>query len=344
MTRGRIVLGLILSVLVAGMILPQAMAADEGTGFSLQVTPSPLVATIEPGQKSTLELRIRNGNTVPERLKMELRTFNVDKTSGQINIEKEVPKDVENFVTFGEEVFDVDAGEWFTQQVYVNTPKDAGFSYSFAILISREKPAQNSEGASSIEGSVAVFTLLNVNRPDAKKELQLASFTSTKKVYEYMPATFQMAIENTGNTIVQPKGNIFIGRSGDENQPLEVLEINPNGGYIIPSTMRILESKWNEGFPSRNEKNELEWDWSKLKDVRIGRYTAKAVLIYDDGQRDIPIESAVTFWLIPWKILLVFVLLVALILVGLYTILRRTFGLFGRKKPAKPDSVDTKEE
>lgn len=332
MNKIRMVLGVIIFSALFLVLPSHANAADQAGGFSLQVTPSPLVATIEPGQQTSLEIRVRNGNTVPERLKMELRTFSVDTSTGQVAIGDSVPEEVKSFVSFENDVFDVDAGEWFTQQVRVNTSKDAGFSYSFVILISRENPTLKTEGASAIEGSVALFTLLNTNRPDATKKLGLASFISAKKVYEYLPASFQVTIENTGNTIAQPKGNIFIGRSGDEAEPLAALEVNPGGGYIIPSSQRILTTEWNDGFPSQNEQNKRIWDWSKLTKLRIGKYTAKVVLIYDDGQRDIPIESVVTFWVIPWKMLSILGVGLVLLFVGFFTTLRRSFGLVNLRK------------
>ena len=332
MKKIQIVLGVLLCSVLFWIFQMHAHAADQSGGFSLQVTPSPLISTIEPGQQKSLEVRVRNGNTVPERLKMELRTFSIDKTTGQISIGDNVPEDVKNFVTFKDDVFDVDAGQWYTQQVQVDTPKDAGFSYSFVILISREKPAIKTEGASSIEGSVALFTLLNTDRPDAVKKLSLTSFVSAKKVYEYLPTNFQLTVENTGNTIAQPKGNILIGRSGDEAKPLAAIEINPGGGYVIPASSRVLTTGWNDGFPSQNEQQKRQWDWSKLTKFRIGKYTAKAVLIYDDGQRDIPIESTVTFWVIPWKILSILAVIIILLLVGFYTTLRRSVGLVNLRK------------
>lgn len=323
---------------------PGFVSAQAGEGFSLQVTPSPLVSTITPGESTQLELKIRNTNTIAEQLKMELRTFSVDKATGQVTIDKTVPKDVESFVSFGQDVFTVDAGEWYNQLITVDTPQDAGFSYSFVILISRAEQLPKTEGVSSIEGSVAVFTLLNVNRADATKQLSLASFKSMKRVYEYLPAEFEMVVDNTGNTIVMPKGNVFIGRSGTEKEPLAAPEINPNGGYIVPGTTRYLNIQWNDGFPYRNSDKQLVWDWSRIKQLRIGRYTARAVLIYDDGQRDVPIESEVTFWLFPWKIILGIVAILTVLIVGLYTLIKRVYVLLKPTKKTEKNHQETNKD
>jgi len=328
----KLIAAVLLGIAVILRFTAPGQAAGVSDGFSLQVTPSPLIETIKPGEQTTLDLKVRNANTAPEDLKMELKSFTIDQTSGDVEISDEVPSEVKDFVSFEEPNFHINAGEWYTQKVHVDTPKDAGFSYSFVILISRQQPAQKVEGVSTIEGSVAVFTLLNVNRPDAVKKLELGSFVSVKKSYEYVPAEFELSVKNSGNTIAQPKGNIFIGRDSDEQEPMAALEINPNNGYIIPKTSRNLSVKWNDGFPNRDDKGRLIWDWSKLNKLRIGKYTAHVVLIYDDGERDIPIESTVSFWVLPWKLISAAVLILALIIIGLFTTFKKSFGVIGAKK------------
>ena len=329
---------LMLCAVMVGGVQARALAAD-ANGFSLQVTPSPLIETIKPGEQKTLDLKVRNANTAPEDLKMQLRSFTIDEKTGKVQMSDEEPSEVKDFVSFEEPTFHVEEGEWYTQKVRINTPKEVGFSYSFAILISRQQPTQKVEGVSTIEGSVAVFTLLNVDRPDAMKKLELGSFVSLKKSYEYLPAEFELNVKNTGNTIAQPKGNIFIGRGADEQEPMAAIEINPNDGYIVPSTSRTLAVKWSDGFPGRDDQGKLVWDWSKLNKLRIGKYTAKVVLIYDDGERDVPIESVVTFWVLPWKIITVGVIILLLIIVGLVTTFKKSFGALGssRKRKASKD-------
>lgn len=328
----KLFVGLLLCLVVVGGLSTRSLAADTTTGFSLQVTPSPLIETIEPGEQKTLEVKVRNANTAPEDLKMELRAFSVDEKTGDITITEEEPSEVKDFVSFEEPAFHVDAGQWYTQKLNINTPKEAGFSYSFVIMISRQQPTPKVEGTSTIEGSVALFTLLNVNRPDAVKKLELSSFISAKKSYEYLPAKFELSIKNSGNTIAQPQGNVFIGRNADEQEPMAVLQINPSDGYIIPGSSRNLNVAWDDGFPGRNEKGDLVWDWSKLHKLRIGKYTAKVVLIYDDGQRDIPIESTVTFWVLPWKLIFGGLLIILLVVVGLVTTFKKSFGVIGSKR------------
>jgi hypothetical protein len=50
----------------------------------------------------------------------------------------------------------------------------------------------------------------------------------------------------------------------------------------------------------------LKWDFNKpLSKFRVGPYSAQLVLVYDDGQRDVPIKASLNFTVVPWKILTV---------------------------------------
>ena len=316
-----------------------AWAATPSGGFSLQVTPSPLVATIKPGQQSVLELKIHNANTAPEDLKMGLQSFSIDEQTGKIDLKNSLPDDVKSFVSFSDPTFHIEAGQWFTEKIIIDTPANAGFSYSFATIISRQNPAVATKGSSAIEGSVAVFTLLGVDRPGAIRKLDISEISSVKHVYEYLPAHLSLKLKNSGNTLLLPKGNIFISRTTNARTPLAVININPGNGYILPSTSRILENDWSDGFPSYQKTtkddgsvgSKLMWNWSNLSQLRIGKYVAHVVAVYSDGVRDIPVEATVSFWVIPWKLLLGVALFAVLVIVGIVTTLRKSAKLVKRR-------------
>lgn len=316
-------------------------AVDDG-GFSVQVTPSSLIATIEPGKKSTLELRINNSGSKTETFKMGLSSFSINETTGNVDLGNEEPKDIASFVSFDQPEFSIEPGQWINQRVFIDTPVDAGFSYSFAIMVLRSEKIIPQNGGASLQGSVAVFTLLNVNRSDAVRKIEVLEFTSKQKVYEYLPTEFSITIKNSGNTIVAPKGNVFISRKAGDVNPIDVLQVNQSGGYTLPDTSRKLNMEWNNGFPAYEQVNgvpKLVWDYSNLSKLRIGKYTAKAIVIYDDGERDVPIEAIVSFWVIPWKIIGGLLLLLTLVFVGVFTTIKKSSSLFKRKPKKAKENI-----
>ncbi|MDB5177255.1 MAG: hypothetical protein JWN75_923 [Candidatus Saccharibacteria bacterium] len=310
-------IGVILVAVTSIVSHAQAPASD----FSLQVTPSPLVTTVKPGQTTNLELKIRNAGTGTESLKIEPRKFTVDKKTGEIAFDDTATPEIAPWVSFSSPTFSVKPGEWSTENVKIALPKESGFSYSFVLVISRTNNQKTIESGRLINGSVAVFTLVNVDRPGATRKLDITDFKPTQAVYEYLPADFNVSFRNTGNTIVQPYGNVFVQRSSGDTAPIATLPVNEKGGYLLPESPRELKVHWDKGFPvfkavtksDGSTGQDLAWDWSKLSDFRIGPYTAKLVAIYNDGQRDVPIEREVTFWVIPWRSILILIAVIGLI-------------------------------
>lgn len=313
-----------------------ALAQTSNAGFSIQVTPSPIVESIEPGVTKTVELKIRNQNSKPETLKMGLRAFSV-KENGDIDLKNDEPQDVKDWVSFANPVFEIAAGEWFTQKITFAVPKEAGFTYSFAVTISRSAPPQKETGTTAIEGSVAVFTLLSTNRADATRKLDLVTFSSKKKVYDYLPAIFSVTLKNGGNTLLKPTGTVYIQRTSKSDNPIATMTFNASGAYILPDVTRTISLDWASGFPvhktdSTTNKTKLLWNWSDLQHFRFGKYVAKAVVVYNDGQRDIPVEAEISFWVIPWKMLTVLFLLIALVVTGVVTIVKKAIRVARKGK------------
>jgi hypothetical protein len=306
------------------------------------------VTTVKPGTKSTVDLKIHNSSSGTENLQIQPRAFKYDSKTGDITLEDGAPEIISSWMTFSAPKFSVLSDQTFNQTVSFNVPKDAGFSYSFALVISRQAQPKPQGSEQIIAGSLAVFTLVNVDRPGAKSELQVVSFTSAKKLYEYLPATLNVRFRNSGNTIVQPSGNIFVQRTAHAPKPMTALPVNEKQGYILPGTERTVTAQWKEGFAvyqtttdgSSKSSEHLSVDWGKLKQFRIGRYTAKLVAVYSDGQHDVPIEGVVTFWVIPWRaILLAIALIVILFLFFRWRGKRRTEKAVKRALAAR-DAAD----
>ncbi|MFS8118728.1 MAG: hypothetical protein ACMG55_09600, partial [Microcoleus sp.] len=75
-------------------------AATPASDFSLQVTPSPLVTTVKPGQPTDLELKVHNGGSGTEELRIAPRSFALDNTTGQVSIKDTTPPDIAEWISF----------------------------------------------------------------------------------------------------------------------------------------------------------------------------------------------------------------------------------------------------
>lgn len=309
------------------MFTPLTAHAAEGE-FYLQVSPSPLVVTLKPGQTTSYDLRIRNAGSTPEKLAIAPRTFTVKDNGDIVFDDTKKPPEIGDWVSFSHENFTVAPGEWYTQKVKFAIPQEAGFSYSFALVISRADGSQTENSGRALKGSVGIFALVNIDKPGATRILELEDVSAEHGVYEYLPAKINVRLKNTGNSIVRPGGNVFIQRGSNDPAPINTLPLNETEGHILPGNSRTLAVNWLQGYPSTTittdgngqTKEEQDWNLTHLSDIRIGYYTAKVVAIYNDGQRDIPVMGEVGFWVIPWKIILGIVAVVGLIGAGAWSI------------------------
>lgn len=316
--------------------------------FNLVSSPLPVILTANPGETVSADLRVKNGGSQTERLKVGLLKFKVNEQSKVQLLDREPGDDFFNWVTFSQTEFLAAPNEWKTVKMTVAVPKEAALGYYYAVTFSRAGDPRVTPGAATLQGQLITFVLLEAKVPNAKKELQVTELSAERSFYEFLPATFTVKVKNTGNIHVSPKGDIFILRGKSQ---VSALKINPNQGNILPGSVRTFGVEWSEGFPAYVKKEEdgkavldkngqqvkaLKWDFSKASNLRIGKYTAKMVLVYDDGQRDVPIQGEVSFWVVPWRMLFGLLVVTILVGIGLWTTSRNFWRKLKRVKTRQP--------
>lgn len=325
-----------LSLIFLASLLP--VHAQQNSG-ELQLTTSPLPISLKakPGETISTPLRIRNSGNQPETLKVGLMKFSAEGDDGKPKLEdRGANDDYFDWVTFSENQFVAQPGEWKEIKMTIRVPKDAAFGYYYAVTFSRAgKESQNSQ-ETSVKGATATLVLLEVDSNDANPQLELESFTSDKKSYEFLPVTFTVKVKNSGNIHLAPHGTIFIKQG---SRTVATIPVNESGGIILPDSSRIFTAQWTDGFPVYRQRLDndqaildkngkpsygLAWDINQVKNIRFGHYSAHLTLVYDDGQKDVPLDAALGFWVIPWRLLLLFIGL-PLVLVGVivYLLLSR---------------------
>lgn len=288
------------------------------SGINMTVTPISLTLNTDPGVPVTSAIKIRNNGNETEYIRPEIATFDASGENGTPVIKPLKPEDTfDDWLTFDQEIIQVRPGEWQTVVVNFDPPAEAALDYYYMLLFKRAQEVPV-EGTTSLTGAPAIFVLAKVNSPNAIQELQLEEFSVPKIFFEFLPVPLQLRIKNTGNTYLAPTGNVFIDGNGKKD--IAVLSINPQNSYILPDSEREFSLKWTEGFPLKvrkeqdgtevkNGKNEtvyqLDWDFSQANKFRIGKYTANLIMVYDNGERDVPAESQVSFWVIPWRLIAV---------------------------------------
>ena len=317
----KILFGLLFALFV---FLPNHVLAQSNIddGLNLVTSPLPINLVAEPGSTVSAQIKVKNGGNHSEKLQVGLMKFSAFGEEGKPKLmDRENGDGFFDWLKFSENIFDVAPNEWKTITLTINVPKDAAFGYYYAVTFSR-KEEQSPDGPRStkIVGATACLVLLEARVPNAIRNIEVLDFSTDKRVFEYLPTKFTIKLQNKGNVHVSPRGNIFINNMSGKKVGL--LEVNDIKGNVLPDSNRIFDAQWTDGFPFYNQSidetgkkilldkkgreiSKLKWDLGQIQKFRIGKYSASLMLVYDDGSRDVPIEARVTFWIIPWRILLV---------------------------------------
>ena len=325
-----------LSLLFVSCLTPPVQAAD----FNLTVSPLPIDLSVKPGGTVGTPLRVENSGSQAVRVKVSLLKFKANGLSGNPQIIEPSPTDPSlSWVHFSETSFQAEPNVWHTITMTIKPPADAAFGYYYAVVFSEDSPGQQLTIAgqhNNIKGAVASLVLLDVNAPGEKRNLSVKSYISDHTIYEFLPAQFSITVHNGGNTHVVPSGDIFISRN--HKTDIAHVVVNSQGGNVLPGTDRTFKLSWDDGFPRYQSKQLngqviadkngrpqeiLSWGSPNLSKLRFGHYYAHLVLTYNDGTRDIPVEGDVSFWVIPWRLIIAAILALSLPALVVYLFMRR---------------------
>lgn len=335
----------------------RAFAAPPGAdaAFNITTSPLPIQLVTTPNNPISTDLRVQNSGTQPAAIKVSLLKFKSSGETGKpLLIKPEKGDTYLDWATFSKTHFIAQPDEWNNIKMTISPPADAAFGYYYAVLFSQDTSGVEAGAKTSkLAGATATLVLLDVQVPGEKRKLEVTSFKTDHKLYEYLPVNFNVAVKNTGNVHVVPAGDIFISR-GHNSKNLAVLSFNPNAGNVLPQSTRDFTVSWEDGFPAfkikRDENDqilsdkkgkpieELKYDLTKTGKLRFGHYYAHLLVTYSDGDKDVPIEAEVGFWVIPWKVIAVVSIVVILVLIGLYSVLKSVKPKLGKKKNGRSAS------
>lgn len=291
-------------------------------GIDLTVSPVFINLLTDPGKKVSSQIKIKNNSNQTEYLAIKLAKFEASTDGSMPKLMKLDPNDeFLKWISFSESQFTLASNQTKTITVTVTPAKTAGLGYYYGVIFQRIAEKDPAVGESIVAGAPAVSILLEVKSPNAKREIQLVDFTTDKLFYEYLPTTFKVKVSNTGNIHIVPGGNIFIDSL--KTKEIAILPFNAPRGNILPDSERTYEVIWNDAMivTTREDKDgktsyKTSWDFAKADKFRIGKYTAHVLMVYDNGERDVPLEATVSFWVIPWKILAGLAIVTIFVVIG----------------------------
>ena len=306
------------SLIFASALVVLFAVAPTSRAHALTLTPIRLEVSGDPGQTLTEHVTLINERKTTETFYTSFENFSAQGETGDPTWY--TPTD--DLGTWMSAVGAVVLlpGEQKNVAFTISIPKDAEPGGHFAGIFWGTTPAVQPGGQVAIGAKTGVLVLLSVSGATSEKG-GIIEFTTknNQSFYTALPVDFYYRFQNSGSDRVKPDGTIVIkdmvGITGAQ------ISGNPIQGNILPNSVRKLESLW--GTPdteasSRGFFAQAGYEWHNFA---FGHYTAHLNLTY--GKNNEAVSSSYGFWVFPWQLTIVVVVLLALACLIIHTGLRR---------------------
>lgn len=303
---------LFIPVLILGALIlptpPSVLAQSTDATNGLELSPVLVELNAEKGNTYTLNIKVRNVTTSNLFFNTSVDDFGAKDESGSPSIMLEdsaepLATSIKSWVS-AKPSFRLAAGEATTIRTVVSVPASAepGGHYGVVRFAGHEK--ESDKGNVGLIASAGTLLLVSV-KGDAKEALDLVSFEATKDgnagiSFESGPITFVSRFKNTGNVHVKPIGQIEV--KDTLGNAVATLPVNDAKGNVLPDSTRRFEST-------------LDKSWL------FGHYTADISIAY--GNTGQAIVQTLSFWVIPWKIIIAALLVLGTLIYILSVLIKR---------------------
>jgi hypothetical protein len=271
--------------------LPYELEALQGDKIfnDFVLSPGKIELEIKPGESKTVQMTVSNRID-----KFQTFKFEIEDIAGSRDAARSVvllgddtgPYSLKDYVSLPHMTFDLAYNRRALIPVTISVPPNAepGGMYGSVLVQTVTKEANadtsavNPAASSAIVSRIgALFFITVPGEADTQGSLTDFSTLNKQKWFDQGPINFALMFENNGSVHLNPYGEIRITNMFDEEVGFE--EIEP--WFALPDSERLREISWNREF-------------------MYGRY--KATVNINRGYNDIIDEATITFWVIPWKI------------------------------------------
>lgn len=293
-----VILGFIAAIVFSFLCFQSSQAAFPGEG--LTISPPINEPKVKPGETIENVIRVTNPTSELVEVYPQVMDFRAGGEGGEPSFyisEGDSEKfSLAKWVTFSTSKIALTPEQIVEFKYTLTVPENAepGGHYGAVFFVS-EPPTDMEPGSKvSIGSMVGSLILLTVPGETIEKGV-VDDFSANKSVFMIgNKITFTTRISNIGNVHFKPKGNIVI-KSVFGNDTKSTIVFNEQAGNVLPDSIRKFENEW-------------KYPW-----YQVGIYRAELATIY--GVSEKPLTSVITFWILPWWLILIaFVLVISLVL------------------------------
>lgn len=306
------------------LVLVLSFCVFSNNAFALTLSPVRFELSGDPGQTVHAEMTLMNENQVDE----------IKYYSSYANFEAQGETGNPNFIDPKEGL-----GTWINVQknvillpgeskkipIDITIPFGADPGGNFAAIFWSTTPPDPNAQQVTIGAKTGVLVLLSVNG-EVKQGGAILDYgtKNNQRFYTALPVSFSYRFQNTGNDRVKPVGTIdmrnFIGIKAAS------IPANKVDGNVLPKSIRKFEPAWQKGTQagdaevteSRNFFDEVAYEW---KNFAFGYFTAHLNLEFGTDKKVAHAKTG--FWVIPWQLLIVIIILALIAWFIVKTLLHR---------------------
>lgn len=316
MRLSKIIFGLIVIAIVSGVFVGvsvSAQAANANAAQGIQISPTLVELNAAKGKTYNITLNVTNVTGSDLVYTSSVDDFNAADETGSphIILDSKLP-DTASIKTWVAVDFQFTLqshkSRVITAQITIPNNAEPGGHYG-VLRFSGSAPELKSTGV-GLSASAGVLMLVRVDGVISEKA-SLASFYSAQNdkqswFFENSPISFVTRIKNDGNVHIKPSGLIEVrDMFGGLVANLPINDQEPKSN-VLPSSIRRFDS-------------ELKKPWM------IGLYTVNLALGY--GEKGQAITNTISFWVIPYKLILA----VLFVLVTIVFILKRMIRVYNKR-------------
>jgi len=284
-------------------------------GEGIKISPVRLEDLVDPGQVISKTVSVTNQSNVAKEIFIFLRDFKAEGETGQAKL-IEPGSESGSFMASWIEV--ATSGIMFLPNeekdipFVIRVPENAGpGGYYGAVVFGTKPPEFNEEsknrGAGMSIGQQAASLILLQVKGDVYEEASIREFSTDKEYYNTpFDVKFTTRIENKGNVHLAPIGTLTI--KNQLGKTVEEIIFNEKVSNILPKTFRKFKHSWSG-------------------DMAFGKYTAVLGLTYGTpadmgGQGMQSLYTERSFWIFPWKIIILIGVSILLFAIIVWILLR----------------------
>ncbi len=288
-------LGIFLILTGALLILSQISHAQTALR-TFTIVPPAVEKALNPGERTEGILKVINDSEETLVFTVTMRDFVVEDSKGTPKFLPQNSLDnrysAANWIAVSPTTFSLLPHKRQELNYFIQVPGNARPGGHYAAVVYKPASGGNIQGSgSSVSTQIGSLFYVGVNG-DIKESASILSFLS-KSFQEYGPVSMAAKIKNNGDLHIKPQGNISVYNFLGQRVDLKGLpENNIFPGGVVRDYQQNVGSK-----------------------IMVGPYTAKLLASYGKNN-NLPLTAAFTFWVFPWRLVLLLVLIIIAAVLG----------------------------